>query len=260
MKRAKDTQFKILYGSVVSAGLAILSIAGYRLIHDPVLFPWLVLSLLTVAAGSLSLKIPGVNGRASVGDALICLSVLLFGPLAGAVTAALEGIAGSLRCRNASRRLEFLLFNAGVMALSVYGAGLVLDAVHGQPLFDHGQTAAFPVLPGSLMAFAVTYFAVNTVLVATASALDKSASVFRTWRDGFLWTAVNYLAAAFIAGMLVQFAHSVTLPVVATLVAGCGGIYLSAQAHIRLAEQMQCLKQEAASTNPSHESSDCAAA
>jgi hypothetical protein len=247
MKRAHNTQFKILYGSVVSAGLAIISIAGYRLIHDPVPYPWLVLSLLTVAAGSLSVNIPGVNGRVSVGDALISLSVLLFGPLAGAVTAALEGIAGSLRCRTRSRRLEFLLFNAGVMAVSVYTAGLVLHAIQGQMLFDHGQVVAWPILPGPLMLFAVTYFAVNTFLVAAASALDKSANVFQTWRDGFLWTAVNYIAAAFISGILVQFAHPVTLPVVATLVAGCGCVYVSAQTYIRLARQAQNLKEHASS-------------
>jgi len=260
VKRAKDTQFKILYGSVVSAGLAILSIAGYRLIHDPVPFPWLVLSLLTVAAGSLSLKIPGVNGRASVGDALICLSVLLFGPLPGAVTAALEGIAGSLRCRTASRRFEFLLFNAGAMAVSAYAAGQVLFAIHGRPLLDHGQITALPVLPGSLMAFAVTYFAVNTFLVAGASALERSAGVLQTWRDGFLWTAVNYLAAAFIAGMLVQFANPVTLPVLATLIAGCAGVHLSSQAHIRLAQQVQRFQEQAASVTPADNRADSAAA
>lgn len=118
MTNIKSTQFRILYGSVVSAGLAILSIAGYRLIQTPVPWTWLLLSLLTLVAGSLSLRIPGVNGRISVGDTLICMSVFLFGPLPGAVTVALEGIAGSLRCRSASRRFEFLLFNTGAMALS----------------------------------------------------------------------------------------------------------------------------------------------
>lgn len=260
MKRANKTQFKILYGSVVSAGLVILSIAGYGLIQDPVSLPWLVLSLLTLAAGSLSLRIPGVHGRVSVGDALISLSVLLFGPLAGAVTAALEGLAGSLRCRNTARRLEFLLFNACVMAASAYAGGLVLFALHGQMLPDHGQISALPVLPGPLMAFAVTYFAVNTLLVAAASALDKSAPVFVTWRDGFLWTAVNYLAAAFIAGMLVQFGNPLALQTVATLVAGSAGVYLSAQVHVRLARQVECLKQQAALTSPSCKTPDCAAA
>jgi hypothetical protein len=247
MKRANKTQFKILYGSVVSAGLAILSIAGYRLIHDETSTMWLAFSLLTLTAGSLSLKIPGVNGRVSVSDAVISLSVLLFGPVLGAVTAALEAVTGSLRCLTSSRRLEFLLFNVGAMAVSAYSGGMVFSTFHGRPLIDHGQITGVPVLPGPLMAFALTYFAVNTFLVAAASALDRSAGIFATWRDGFLWTAVNYLAAAFIAGMVVQFTNPVTLPVLATLVAGCAVVYLSSRAHIKLAKEVQRLKEQAAS-------------
>jgi hypothetical protein len=247
MKRANKTQFKILYGSVVSAGLVLLSIAGYRLFHDETSLAWLVFSLLTLTAGSLSLKIPGVNGRVCVGDALITLSVLLFGPVLGAVTAALEAITGSLRCLTSSRRLEFLLFNVGAMTVSAYTAGRVLYAFQGQPLFNHGQFTAVPVLPVPLMAFALTYFAVNTFLVAAAGALEKGTGVFQTWRDGFLWTAVNYVAAAFISGMLVQFANPVTLPVIATLVAGCAVVYLSSRAHIKLAKEVQRLKEQAAS-------------
>ena len=251
MKRASKTQFKVLYGSVVSAGFVILSVAGYRLMHDETSLAWLVFSLLTLTAGSLSLKIPGVNGRVSVGDALITLSVLLFGPALGAVTAALEAVTGSLRCLTSSRRLEFLLFNVGAMTVSAYTGGTILYAFQGQALFEHGQFTAVAVQPVALMAFAFTYFAVNTFLVAAASALDKGAGVYETWREGFSWTAVNYLAAAFLSGVLVQFAHPVTLSVLTTLIAGCAGVYVSAQAHIRLARQVQHLKEQAASVKTS---------
>jgi uncharacterized membrane protein len=232
MTHTKSTQFRILYGSVVGAGLAILSIAGYRLIQTPAHWTWLLLSLLTLVAGSLSLRIPGVNGRISVGDTLICMSVFLFGPLPGAVSAALEGIAGSLRCRSASRRFKFLLFNAGAMALSAYAAGQVFCAAHGQPLLQVGHIAAANYLPGPLILFAATYFAVNTLLVAAAAALEKSARIFRTWRDGFLWTCVNYLAATFISGMIVQISDLPTISTLATVIAGCAGVYLSARAYV----------------------------
>jgi hypothetical protein len=241
MKRTHNIKFKILYGSVVSAGLAILLAAGYRLIQDPAPLAWLVLSLLTIIAGSLSLKIPGVNGRVCVGDSLVCLSVFLFGPLPGAVTAALEGIAGSLRCRTASRRLEFVLFNAGAMALPAYAAGLIFFAALGHTPSYHGSMTAVS-LPGPLMAFAVTYFAGNTWLVAAASALDRSAKIIRTWQDGFQWTCVNYMAAAFLSGLLVQASGPVVLSALGTTAAGCACVYLSARAHVRLAQVVQCCR------------------
>jgi len=234
MKPNPNPRFRILYGTVVTAGIGVIAAGGYGLIHDHLPFSWLILSLLTVAAGSLSLKIPGVNGRASVGDALICLSVFLFGPLAGAVTAALEGVAGSFRCRTASRRLEFVFFNAGAMALSAYLAGLVFFAAHGRPLFAAADATKIPLLPLPLMAFAATYFFVNTGVVAAASALEKSVAVVQTWHRAFLWTGANYLAATFVAGTLVQFADPLTPPVLATLVAGCAGLYFTSRAHVRL--------------------------
>ena len=233
MTRTHNTGFKMLFGAVVTAGMAVLSIGGYRLIDHQPPFAWLVLSLLTAAAGSLSLKIPGVNGRASIGDALIASSVFLFGPLAGAVTAAFEGVAGSLRCRTSSRRLQFMLFNTATMALSAYVAGNVFFAAHGRPLFSEEQPAPVPLLPGPLVAFAAAYFLVNTWIVAAASALDRSAGFFQTWRDGFLWTCVNYLAATFVSGILMQSGDPVTLSVLGTLAAGCAAVYVSARAHVR---------------------------
>jgi hypothetical protein len=232
MNSIRPKQFGILYGTVVIAGLAILSVAVYRLMQAPEPWFWVLLSLLTLAAGSLSLKITGTNGRVAVGDTLICMSLILFGPLPGAVTAALEGIAGSLRCRNASRRLEFLSFNAGAMAVSAYIAGQVFCAAQGGPLFQNGLTAALDPLPGSLVLLAATYFGANTLLVAAAAATEKSAGVYRTWRDNFLWTYVNYLAAAFLSGMIVQISNPLTWPMLATMIAGCMGIHLSARAHM----------------------------
>lgn len=234
MKPNPNPRFRILYGTVVATGMALLTIGGYALIQNQLPFAWLVLSLLTVAAGSLSLKIPGVSGRASVGDALICLSIFLFGPLAGAATAALEGIAGSLCCFTASRRFQFLLFNAGAMALSAFIAGVLLFAACGLSPLSAGHITAAPLFPLPLIAFAAAYFLVNTGLVAAASALDKSAGVFRTWRDGFLWTGTNSLAATFLAAILVQFANPLTPSVLATLVAGCAGVYFSSLAHVRM--------------------------
>jgi hypothetical protein len=68
--------------------------------------------------------------------------------------------------------------------------------------------------------------------VAAAAALEKSARIFRTWRDGFLWTCVNYLAATFISGMIVQISDLPTVSTLATVIAGCAGVYLSARAYV----------------------------
>lgn len=239
MTRTHNTRFRVLYGLVAGVGVVLLLIAVYQLTQNQVSRPWVVLSLLTLVAGSLSLKIPGVAGRVCMGDALISLSVLLCGPLPGAVTAALEGIAGSLRCRNTSRRLQFVVFNAGVMALSAYAAGKVFFAALGQPTLHSGNIPTAGSLPGPLLAFAAVYFVVNTLLVAAASALDRSDKIFQTWWRGFAWTSVNCVAAAFVAGMLVQSEYPLALSGVVVLIVGSVAVYLNARAHVRLAHEVE---------------------
>src|SRR5436190_14065813 len=46
----------------------------------------------------------------------------------------------------------------------------------------------------------VTYFTVNTTLIATAVALSTNAGVFETWRDDFLWSGVSFMVAGTAGG------------------------------------------------------------
>jgi hypothetical protein len=227
VNRIRKIRFRALYAAVSTAGVAVLLVAGYGLIQDHAAVPWFVLSGLTLASGYLSLKIPGVNGRVSVSDALICLTIMTFGPLPGAVTAALDAVTGSLRCRTSARRLQFMFYNGCVMAISAYAAGSAYRALYRGP----------GTFPAALVVLAAFYFGVNTLLVAAAAALDRSRRFFETWRRGFAWTAANYLAGTFIAGALVQISDPVRPSVLALLMIACAGMYVSAQAYVRVAAE-----------------------
>jgi len=237
--RTEDTRFQLLYGAVACAGAAVAALALYRVVADRTPPGWVALALLAAAAGSFSLKIPGINGRVSAGDTIACLSILLFGPYAGALTAAGDAVAGSMRCRSRSRRWRFALYNAASYALSAFLVGhatlglLGKSMLHDQP----GVPASELLLP--LCVLAGGYYVMNTVLVAAAVALEKSRSLVDTWRDGFMWTCANYLAGAWAAGFLVQAAGPLSIAQLAVVLLSCSGVYVTCRAHVRLAAAKQ---------------------
>lgn len=239
MNRAPHPKFKVLYGSVVGLGVAVVGYGLYRVIQDQTPVLWIAFALLAAVTGSFSLRIPGLNGRVSAGDTITYLNILLFGPYAGVLSAALDAIGGSLRCRTSSRRLQFALYNSGSSALSAFVAGQASLWLLGKSLWHSPNPVQVAALLLPLCVLAAGYFLLNTGLVACAVALEKSLRPYVTWRDGFLWTCVNYLAGAFVAGILVQIPNSLSLAMVVTLGFSCATIYISCKAHVRLALDVQ---------------------
>jgi uncharacterized membrane protein len=245
VKRGKNSKFLMLYGSVVGLGLAVIGLSLYRIIHDETASMWIALALLAAVTGSLSLKIPGMNGRVSVGDTVICLSVLLLGPYAGTLAAAADGLGGSLRCKSSSRRMRFALYNSGNSALSIFLMGQAALKLLGKPVLSSHAVISPASLLLSLCALAGGYFLMNTVLVAAAVALEKSLSFVNVWCEGFMWTCVNYLAGAFVAGMLAQLANPLSPAALGSVVFSCSAVFISCKAHIRMAQRVPRLQEHA---------------
>ena len=236
MKPDKNLKFSILYRSVVGLGMAVIGISLYRVIHDQIPGYWMLLALLAAIAGSFSLKIPGMNGRVSAGDTITCLTVLLFGPFAGVISATVDALSGSFRCKTSSRRFQFALYNSANSAISALAAGYATLALLGKPML-YGQAdsnVSSLILP--LFVLAVAYYILNTGLVAAAVAAEKSLNFFNIWRDGFMWTCVNYMAGAFVAGMLSQVPEPFSPAKLAAVVVSCLAAFISCKAHVRLAK------------------------
>jgi uncharacterized membrane protein len=56
------------------------------------------MAVLAGIVATFALKIPGINSKISVADIFIFINVIFFGPPAGCLSAAIEGLAGSIRC------------------------------------------------------------------------------------------------------------------------------------------------------------------
>jgi len=90
--------FKQWIIAIVVAGAAAVLLSIYRLPTANLDWRYLALVVTTlVVASRLSIKIPHVNGEITVADAMIFLTLLLYGGEAAVLLAAAEGICSSLR-------------------------------------------------------------------------------------------------------------------------------------------------------------------
>ena len=121
MERGRsDLKADLFIGVVVVSGVAVVASSLRHIFTDGLEarhLAWLGIAALTLLIGRLSVKLPFPNCRVSFSDALIFLSVLVYGGDFGTLTAALDGFASSTRQNGTAHKKAF---NTAGMALSVH--------------------------------------------------------------------------------------------------------------------------------------------
>jgi hypothetical protein len=202
---------------MVVLGCLFITLLVQDIFKDRIGFQWLVLAALAVAAGSITIKIPGIKIKFSLADTFVFANLILFGPVIGGLTAALDGFGGSLRCKTKGRKLEFMLFNIASMALSAYAVGEVFFWILGQgPLYIKPvpATARF-FLPAMLLA--VSYYILNATGVALIVALQEKLSLLRIWTNNLVW-GLAVSTASSLAGVFVATSILTITPTIATAI------------------------------------------
>jgi hypothetical protein len=189
-------------GVVTAAGASILVYSGYQVFSSDVGLGWVLLVLLTLITSAFSLKLPKSEIRVSVPDVFVFCSILLFGPAAGALTAAMEGLMGSLRARTKARRLRFALFNMSAIGLSAYTAGKIFDFMHPQTIDSLAEIGTVQRVVFSMVVLSVYYYILNTGLLTLMISLGKRKNAIKIWMESFSWMGPGYLAGGLMAGLL----------------------------------------------------------
>lgn len=165
----------------------------------------IVLASFVVVSGLLPVRIPGTKASVTAGDAFIFLGTIFLGVPAGVVLGAIDLLTSSVRT---TRRVTSWIAAPACMAVTVFIAGQTfyfsLAAYAGVARHPLGSAQAVTLeqlaLPLVLMAL-VQYF-LNGMLIATLIAVKSRRSIWRCWRDGYLWTSWTYFAAAVAAGLV----------------------------------------------------------
>ncbi len=195
-------------------------------------YMWMILALLAVLGGFITVKIPGIKIKFSLADTFVFANIILFGPIIGAITAAIDGFAGSMRCKSKARRMEFMLFNVAATAVPAYIAGEMFARILAQQPISQNQgmvqaAAFFPVV-----VMGVSYYLLNSTCVALIVALQAQRSVLQVWRENLLWGLIPPVTCALGAVYVAVGIVAITPMVTAAMLIMLAAIYLTFRASV----------------------------
>jgi putative nucleotidyltransferase with HDIG domain len=217
---------RIYIGSVILVGLCIVVLCLHESVSGRMGPQWMLLAALTALSGCASVGLIFVQASMSISDTFVFASLLLFGPAAGALTAAIDGLVSSCFTPTARREPHRLLFNVCVPTISVWCAARIFFAIAGLPTSGVGAASIYALILPLLVA-ALAHFAFNTGLIAGALALEMHQPFRQVWTRNFAWLSMPFLASASVALLLLSYTRHLTVGDVALLLPVLGLVYFA---------------------------------
>lgn len=197
---------RVYVAVVVALGGSTILLSAYQLHARPISGNWLILALLTLLSGTATVKLPAVPATISISETFVFTSVLLFGPAAGTITVTLDVLAISWWLARRGHPNYRITFNIFALPASLWvGASLFYALAHIQPLALTDDAFQISTALGPLTAFTVTYFLLNSWLIAVAIWFETKLHPFTIWRNNFAWLSLNYFGGASVAALLVSY-------------------------------------------------------
>src|SRR5207237_6087577 len=109
---------------------------------------WRLLALLTLISGSACVELPHSNVTISISEAFVFTAVLLYGPAAGTLTVALDGLVISFWIAKRRPEAERALFNIAAPALSAWCSSQLFFRVSGIKPLAEQPASLNEILPG----------------------------------------------------------------------------------------------------------------
>jgi PAS domain S-box-containing protein len=193
--RALSLTLQIYVVAVIVGGAIALISSFPTTFPRPGLFAVMVVAACLTSIWKTNLPIPLASGSTlSVSHAAYLMAFLLL----GAKEALLIAVAGSLTQCTVKVKQRYPAYRT---AFSVSAEAITMAAMSRAYLWLDGPLVPtdFSRLPQPLVGAMTTYFIVNTGLVAAAIALSTGRSLWKVWRDDFLWSGASF-AVASIAG------------------------------------------------------------
>src|SRR5437899_3197302 len=111
---------RVYVWAVIAAGFAVVGGSIYQMYVEPIGNQWFILAALTLISGSATVRLPSTPASISISETFVFTAVLLYGPSAGTLIVALDGLVGSFWIAKRHREPHRALFNMSAPALSVW--------------------------------------------------------------------------------------------------------------------------------------------
>jgi diguanylate cyclase (GGDEF)-like protein/putative nucleotidyltransferase with HDIG domain len=200
----------IFLWSIISVGAAVVANSIASLYWHPVESQWFIIAALTLVSGSATVRLPSTYASISISETFVFTGVLLYGPAAGTVLVALDGLVMSFWIAKRHKEAHRVLFNVAAPAVSAWCSANLFFLVAGiSPLVE--RPAPINRIFPALILFATSYFLLNSWLITFIIALEKRMSPVTIWVKSFLWWSMNYFCGASVAILFVGFNRTVDL-------------------------------------------------
>src|SRR5438045_9582514 len=151
MVRLKERGERLFLPAIIVAGACVLLASLRSLASGPVDERWFILAGLTMLSGSATLRVPGTLVSFSISDSFTMAAALLFGPAAGTVAVAIDGLVISMRLARRRRPARRVFYTATAPPLAMWCAAQVFLALAGGRAVER---LSIPQLIGPLAVFA----------------------------------------------------------------------------------------------------------
>jgi len=196
--------------TVIAAGFAVVGGSIYQMYVEPIGNQWFILAALTLISGSATVRLPSTHASISISETFVFTAVLLYGPAAGTLIVALDGLVGSFWISRRQPEIHRALFNMSAPAVSAWCSAHLFFTVAGIAPLVREPSPINAILP-PLILFALAYFGLNSWLISFVIALDRRLDPFKVWKTGFGWLSLNYFGGASVAFLLVGYNRSINL-------------------------------------------------
>jgi diguanylate cyclase (GGDEF)-like protein/PAS domain S-box-containing protein len=190
-RKATAYWWLVVAGGVLALGLSVEALAQ----RGPQVWAQVAAgAAIAMLAGYFPVRVPRSGNSFAAGEVFIFLLLLVHGPAAATLAAALEGGVGALRT---SKRWTSRIATPAMAALAMYGAGAVLELMRGPAEKNAG------VLIIATMAFALIYFVLNTLLISALPRLKRNERL--QWSDLiglFGWVGMAYSGSAALSALI----------------------------------------------------------
>jgi len=231
----KDRIVNLYLAMLLPGGLAAV---GWAIVNFPVpkiSVGLIAFSLVTVCFSSyLRIQLPRTKIHLTISDALVFLSLLLYGGEVAVLLAALETAVTSINFRRqgVTIKTKTIVINVLIAAFSILVTSAIVTAIFGPPIsvIESGRSSQFVWLLGSM---ALTQFLTNSICVSAIVGIRSDKSIWKVWNEYCFNALVLYLSGAVMAGLCAKAINQINLFLLAGVIAFFAIVYFTYRRYLK---------------------------
>ena len=230
----KERNINLYLSVLVPIGFTVLIWSIYWFPLEKISAGLIALSAVTVFFSSyLRIQLPRTKIHLTISDALVMLSLLIYGGEVAVLLAALESCYTSFHFRRqgVTIKVKTIFLNIGIAAISTFFTASVIEYIFEAPesVAIGGSATNFIAL---LTVMALTQFIVNSICVAGFAALKSGKSIWKVWNEYCLNALVMFLIGVALAGVAAKAIQQINVFLFAVIIGFFAVAYMTYRRYV----------------------------